>query len=30
MDLLSLAQMAAARRHGVSLADICEKFGVSG
>lgn len=29
MDLLTLAQMAAARRHGVSLADICEKFGVS-
>jgi len=29
MDLLTLAQMAAAQRHGVSLADICEKFGVS-
>lgn len=29
MDLLTLAQMAAARRHGVSLAGICEKFGVS-
>ena len=29
MDLVALAQMAAARRRGVSLADICEKFGVS-
>ena len=29
MDLLTLAQMAAARRHGVSLTDICEKFCVS-
>lgn len=29
MDLVALAQMAAARRRGVSLADICETFGVS-
>lgn len=29
VDLLRLAQMAASRRGGVSLGDICEEFGVS-
>lgn len=29
VELLQLAQMAASRRRGVSLADICERFGVS-
>ena len=28
-DLIRLAQIAAARRGGVSLEDICEEFGVS-
>lgn len=28
-DLIRLAQMAAARRAGVSLEDICDEFGVS-